>query len=253
MSKKKDNIVHIIGDNIYDMAIAYEFNGKNYVKLDFFLAKINEKDKLILDLEAKLAKSEHRNEQLVDALNGEVFINYKLPMENAQLKQQLAEKESEYNKLKQCFDKANETCTFDELREIILTGEENSNERVIKMLNEQVEALEQQLAEKDVDLSLARNEINTLKHNLNVSQEHDKVMCEQYFEKCKETNQDKISFCIEHLEKVKEKILSYEEIYYQFLENGAKIPVFCVENFRVRQSIDKQIVELTHQHEDKGE
>ena len=41
------------------------------------------------DLEARLAESEHRNEQLVDALNGKVFINYKLPMENAQLKQQL--------------------------------------------------------------------------------------------------------------------------------------------------------------------
>ena len=58
------------------------------------------------------------------------------------------------------------------------------------------------------------------------------------------TNQDKISFAIDELEKVKEKILSYEEIYYQFLENGAKIPVFCVENFRVRQNIDNQIKQL---------
>lgn len=46
-------------------------------------------------LEQQLKESEHRNEQLVDALNGEVFINYKLPMENAQLKQQLAEKDKE--------------------------------------------------------------------------------------------------------------------------------------------------------------
>lgn len=57
-------------------------------------------------------------------------------------------------------------------------------------------------------------------------------------------NQDKISFAVEQLEKAKEKILSYEEIYYQFLENGAKIPVFCVENFRVRQNIDNQIKQL---------
>ena len=55
---------------------------------------------------------------------------------------------------------------------------------------------------------------------------------------------DKISFAIAELEKVKKKILSYEEIYYQFLESGAKIPVVCVENFRVRQYIDNQIEEL---------
>ena len=54
----------------------------------------------VADLEAKLAESEHRNEQLIDALNGKVFINYKLPMENAQLKQQLAEKENTIKLLK---------------------------------------------------------------------------------------------------------------------------------------------------------
>jgi hypothetical protein len=60
----------------------------------------------------------------------------------------------------------------------------------------------------------------------------------------KTKHQDKISFAFEQLEKVKEKILSYEKIYYQFLENGAKIPVFCVENFRVRQNINNQIKQL---------
>ena len=49
---------------------------------------------------------------------------------------------------------------------------------------------------------------------------------------------------IEQLEKAKEKILSYEEIYYQFLESGAKVPVVCLENFRVKQTIDNQINEL---------
>ena len=71
-----------------------------------------------------------------------------------------------------------------------------------------VKDLKQKLAEKDVDLSLARNEIDTLKHNLKVAQEHDNVMCEQYFEKCKKTNQDKISFTIEQLEKVKEHFIN---------------------------------------------
>ena len=65
------------------------------LKLHLLECEADEKDKKISDLETKLAESEHRNKQLVDALNGEVFINYKLPMENAQLKQQLAEKEKE--------------------------------------------------------------------------------------------------------------------------------------------------------------
>ena len=63
---------------------------ENYSKLNKRYQEIKNQ---LADLEAKLAESEHRNEQLVDALNGKVFINYKLPMENAQLKQQLAEKE----------------------------------------------------------------------------------------------------------------------------------------------------------------
>ena len=80
-----------------------------------FLEVVNKLGKEKTHLEVKLAESEHRNEQLVDALNGEVFINYKLPIENAQLKQQLAEKDkeiyaknSEINKLKcdfECFER----------------------------------------------------------------------------------------------------------------------------------------------------
>lgn len=66
-------------------------------------------------------------------------------------------------------------------------------------MQKKISDLETKLAEKDVDLSLARNEIDTLKHNLKVAQEHDNVMCEQYFGKCKKINQDKISFAIYNL------------------------------------------------------
>ena len=62
--------------------------------------------------------------------------------------------------------------------------------------------------------------------------------------KYERANQDKISFAVEQLEKVKEKILSYENVYYQFLESGAKVPVVCLENFRVKQTIDNQIKQL---------
>lgn len=96
------------------------------------------------------------------------------------------------------------------------------------------EKLKQQLAEKDVDLSLARNEIDTLKHNLKVAQEHDSVMCEQYFEKGKKINQDKISFCIDKLEKTKKDI-----------ENGWKLVGYEGLDFNeVIGTIDNQIEEL---------
>ena len=64
----------------------------------------------IADLEAKLAESEHRNEQLVDALNGEVFINYKVPMENAKLKQQLVEKDDTLETHKRVIQQMNRNC-----------------------------------------------------------------------------------------------------------------------------------------------
>lgn len=59
----------------------------------------NECEKKYLNMQHQLAESEKRNKELVKALNGEVFINYKVPMENAQLKQQLAEKEKEIDNL----------------------------------------------------------------------------------------------------------------------------------------------------------
>ena len=109
----------------------------------------------VADLEAKLAESEHRNEQLVDALNGEVFINYKLPKENKELKQQLAEKDKEIAGLKLLVD------SFDKLKQY----------------------------DKDADLVL----INP------------KTCCIDGKELViKSDNQDKISFALEQLEKVKE-------------------------------------------------
>lgn len=108
--------------------------------------------------------------------------------ENNKFKRQLAEKDLRIEELESQFD-----------------YECECNKQFVDCQNENTQ-LKQQLAEKDVELSLARNEIDTLKHNLNISQEHDNVMCEEYFKKCKQHNQDKISFATEQLEKVKEII-----------------------------------------------
>ena len=93
----------------------------------------------------------------------------------------------------------------------------------------QIERLKQQLAEKERQVKKLNNE------------------AQKYFEDayCNDfQKQTKIDFAVEQLEKVKEKILSYENVYYQFLESGAKVPVVCLENFRVKQTIDNQINEL---------
>ena len=49
----------------------------------------------ISDLEAKLSESEEENETFRKALQGEIFINYEIPMENERLKQELAEKDQD--------------------------------------------------------------------------------------------------------------------------------------------------------------
>lgn len=56
----------------------------------------------------------------------------------------------------------------------------------IKSLHKQIAELQKQLKETKADLFLSRNEIDTLKNNLSISQEHKKIIEEQYLEKCKE-------------------------------------------------------------------
>ena len=121
------------------------------------------------------------------------------------------------------------------------------------ILNEQDkenQQLKQQLAEKDKEIEQLKK-FDDLNRNFfalfrTAFKEPDKV--DDLFNTLKtiqeKHNQDKISFALEQLEKVKEKILSYENVYYQFLESGAKVPVVCLENFRVKQTIDNQIKEL---------
>ena len=138
----------------------------------------------VADLEAKLTESEKQGIRDFYLKRYEKKLK-EYDKENKQLKQQLAESEKEKN-------------YYQDLYFTSVKGQEK---------------LKQQLAEKETDLSLARNEINTLKHNLNILQEHDNVMCEQYFNKCKETNQDKISFALEQLDKVREFLAKRKDDY----------------------------------------
>ena len=111
-----------------------------------------------------------------------------------------------------------------------------SGDTIIRSLTNKISDLEAKLAEKD-------KEIERLNLEFETQEDWQEKWQKLYDETCNLT-QDKISFAVEQLKKVKEKILSYEEIYYQFLESGAKVPVVCLENFRVKQTIDNQIKEL---------
>ena len=51
--------------------------------------ELEEMQKENQQLKQQLAESNEENKKLVKALNGDIFINYKVPMENAKLKQQL--------------------------------------------------------------------------------------------------------------------------------------------------------------------
>ena len=122
--------------------------------------------------------------------------------------------------------------------------------KVIEKLKQENQQLKQQLAEKDKEIEQLKK-FDDLNRNFfalfrTAFKEPDKV--DDLFNTLKtiqeKHNQDKISFALEQLEKVKEKILSYENVYYQFLESGAKVPVVCLENFRVKQTIDNQIKQL---------
>lgn len=69
---------------------------------------------------------------------------------------------------------------------VIETRETFYTEEAISKLNQQITELQKQLKETKADLFLSRNEIATLKNNLSISQEHKKIIEEQYLEKCKE-------------------------------------------------------------------
>ena len=170
-----------------------------------YLKILNEKDKQIADLEAKLAESKEKNKQLVKALNGEVFINYKLPMENAQLKQQLEDAEEHIDNLE---------LQLREQYQIVDEKDEQlaEKEKLLKriMSGEYIPA---NIAEKSLELS----------------------------------SQDKISFCIEQLEKVKEFFLKEhkdEELDTDYIitKDAGEIADFLLN--QIRQLKDQQINEL---------
>ena len=176
----------------------------------------------ISDLEAKLAESEEELEQYKYAYENSMVLDYtsrkwlavgSVQQENEQLKQQLAEKETRI---------AEEIDLSDKRRQIIedLTIENRK--------------LEQQLAEKEEKLNSTEiGEEFALKCCKEAEEQLEK-QAKIHYRHLKEKDQDKISFCIEKLEKTKKDI-----------ENGWKMVGYEGLDFNeVIGTIDNQIEEL---------
>ena len=150
----------------------------------------------------------------------------------ADLEAKLAESESELEKQKEKYDK--------------LYGcyKKTSNEDLQDKyrLADEIDKLKQQLAEK-------KKEIESLRSHAYVDMLH-KEMLEL---KVATHNQDKISFAVEQLEKVKEEIDSVYKIWRSSNVDLVDVKTGLYSGLQhISSFIDNQITELTHQHEDKG-
>lgn len=107
---------------------------------------------------------------------------------------------------------------------------------VVDLLNQQDkenQQLKQQLAEKDKEIERLNLEFET--------QEDWQEKWQKLYDETCNLNQDKTSFAIEQLEKVKEKALHF------YVNDTPKLTGFYVDV----NEIENQINQLTHQHEDK--
>lgn len=176
-----------------DFAIKEDNMCFEYVSLD-------DKDKTIADLEAKLVEKDEQIKRRI-AVYEKQFIEQ--TNENYELEQQLAEKENTITNL--------------------IEDSNASKELLKKQLNEQAGLCEEfrfQLAEKDKEIEYLNKQARKFNNE-----------AQKYFEDayCNDTiYQDKISFAVEQLEKVKE-----------FLYSG-----YAVDNEEIEKEINNQIKEL---------
>ena len=136
-----------------------------------------------------------------------------------------------------------------ELEEKIVFEKSNAfelGERAIMSTLKENNQLKQQLAEKEKQIETQKSNIEFL-YDLFVSPNGEQTL--------KAINQDKISFAVEQLEKVKTLC---KENFDWWENNGFKDSIYDkldVSNayFHIEAIIEEQIKHLTHQHEDKGE
>lgn len=206
--------------------------------------KIAELETKLAECESELGKQKEKYDKLYGCYkktsNEDLKVKYLLAEENEKLKQQLAESEKKHlldeiewqdycafkhiePQIKGCLDREREYEKQLAEKEADLVALDVDN----YSFKQQIDNLRQQLAEKE-------KEIEELNHKLNVEQPCLLMNYQDMVEKLKvrieQDNQDKISFCIEKLEKVKQNFLSNV--------------TFGIEGFEVLRTIENQIEEL---------
>lgn len=238
----------------------------------------------ISDLEAKLADKElelQQKNKLILQENGECIlcgdcycINNdvrKIVEENNLLKQQLEESFTEKDveglikdreeTIKSLKDQLTELKTenmnifeYSQKLEKQLTEKEQKlkeYELVIRLDVSLIKQLEEQLSNKEKEIESLKIDLEAKDFNIN-------TLMEQRKRKQKFYNQDKISFAVEQLELLKQKMANFD------LPNNPKLynnDMFCggfdSHYIKTKEEINNQIEELknqlTHRHEDKGE
>lgn len=87
--EEKERYIIDKSTNYYTNTIVDTKINTYYGNVEEHIDLLNKQNKENQQLKQQLAESKEENKKLVKALNGDIFINYKVPMENAKLKQQL--------------------------------------------------------------------------------------------------------------------------------------------------------------------
>lgn len=187
ISDDKDKRIADLEAKLADMERCAENNKK---VAELVSAEHNAK---IENLEKQLAESEDKNKKLKDEVcKSNVGIAH-LKNQLKQAKEQLAEKEFAHNSY---FEKAESTISF-------LQQQFNKKGKI----EEQLDELKHQLAQKECIIAEIKNDIKEMREFKVGDDEYDLTDSDARFSlECELLNkdQDKISFCIEKLEKVKE-------------------------------------------------
>lgn len=192
-------------------------------------------NELISDLEAKLAESEKHNAWVLEFLE-------KCKIDTNSTPEYSQNPIIEY--LEQVSDFRAVDC--EELKQQLAESEERLElaDCIIKQYADKDKNYAQQLAEKEKEIEgLRENSLSKRIFKEKLIPSHCMEQYEKYEQQIDKLTQDKISFAVEQLEKVKELFESCWDYYFDIGE-------LC-DKYLFYDKIDQLIAELTHQHEDK--
>lgn len=214
------------------------------------------RDYYIKRYEEKLKAYDKENNQLKRALNGEIFINYKIPMENAHLKQQLAELNKEPLNCSQ-LENGMSLCVIQKSRIKELGAKLAKSEKSNEYFADRVEKADKEIKENYRNYNKLVEEYNKLVEECNKLKQQlaEKDKSIQAYEKIVEQKDEEISFAkrdktciVKQLNDPKDYVLleDYKKVEKQLVEKDAEnkklsLLYFGDENTEIVLTTDKMI------------